>query len=473
MTTARIICDASYNEDIHLGGFSGGVMVSQPKGEDWTSIYHGLSPDSFCSNEAEMHAIAMGAQKLASYMSNNQQTLDKVEIFTDSKTAMEQYSLYTNGKLHDPKYDKAMKRMDLHLSRIKTTKGISFTHVPAHRPDSVATPIERLHNIIDKNALSTRWMAQNHIFKPEIADSKYYGITLNAQPRGEKAQKLRQIGYHYAKEGMVARVSILGKDPDMNTHPFAEGVRQAAAETGQDPDKLMTWYRWSRKGGLAEGCEGMDRTLVRHHYRQMGKFSHHVNFDLMPFLNAGVAVRLMYGPQYPKDMNDKFLTGRVEPASKFILNTFSLPKNNRPAYTNEWVDTLSTYTTIPLIQGVDAALKHAQVPQEHKIKDPDQPVREALRGIIPEDPTMLPANAIKSLVRQVMVDYNRPLGDESLDKIEMMITNQDSWGEHLVNEIVHHSYLSQRDDDTRQSQAPRAQEQLSNHNKEVMSRPRV
>lgn len=470
MSVARIICDASYNEDIHLGGFSGGLMVEQPNGNDWTSVYHGLSPDAFCSNEAEMHAIAMGAQKLASMMNSTRQSIDKVEIYTDSKTAISQYKLYTNGKKHDPKYDKAMRRMDRYLGALKTNKGITFTHVPAHRPDHKATPIERLHNIVDKNALSTRWMAQNHIFEPDVSNSKYYGITLNANPKGDKADALRQIGYHYAKQGMVARVALLGKSPDLNNHPFTEGVRQAAEETGQNPDSLMRLYRWSRNGGVTQGCEGMDRALIRHHYRSLGKFSHHVNFELMPFLNAGVAVRLMYGEQYPKDMNDKMLTGRVEPASKFMLNTFEMPTNKRPSYTNEWVDTLTPYTKIPLVVGMENILAHAAIPEENKITTPNQEVKEALRDALPEGIKSLPPKAVCSVVAQVMLQHGKPLSESSLEHLERGIENDGLSGELLIYEAIQES--NKNNDNTNPEQAEPHPEQRRDQALDLESKSR-
>ena len=62
MKKAKILCDASHNEDLKLGGFSGGYQIEDEE-NSWSEMYHGLTPDVGNSNIAEMMAIAGGAKK--------------------------------------------------------------------------------------------------------------------------------------------------------------------------------------------------------------------------------------------------------------------------------------------------------------------------------------------------------------------------------------------------------------------------
>lgn len=392
-TEAKLICDASYNEEIFLGGYSGGYTIFDKEHGDWSYMYRGIVADAFNSNEAEMMAIADGARKLGQCLKTLGRTLNALEVITDSKTAIDQYTLFMNGGEFDPKYTKQMEAMHKHLTALGPNVSLKLQKVAAHVPDEVATPIEKFHDIIDKNALAVRWHAQNHVYKPKNGNSQFYAAVLpsSAHPRDDLA--MRQLGFTYAMQGLIARIAFVGKVPAvLGDHPFIQGMNLAASKLGVAPNSLFRVQTWDREGGLVNGCEGLDRVLVRHHYSLQGGYSHHLNFMHAPFQFAGVATRAIYGPQSGDMQSDRFWNGRVEPASRFVVNLSAQnQRERRPTDVSEWMDTFMNYVRMPYFRGPKEALVHANTPDEWRQPDPDVKkrqlamafVNEHLEGLLP------------------------------------------------------------------------------------------
>lgn len=382
MKKAKILCDASHNEDLKLGGFSGGYQIEDEE-NSWSEMYHGLTPDVGNSNIAEMMAIAGGAKKILDKLEQDGASVDVVDVYTDSYTAMDQYTLYANGRQHDPKYERPLALMDKYLGQFNNAH-LEFHKVKSHVPAKEATPLEAFHNIVDKNALTVRWTAQNHLFKPKLNESRYYGIALPAIAFEEQSDDLMQLGYAYAKQGMFARVSFLGKLEDAKDNPFVKGIDMVAKERGVDISTLMHIEVPNKKGGRRSGCEGLDRTLIRHHCRQLGKWSDKVNFDAMPMMFSGVASRVMFGPQSLDLLNDSMLTGRKEQASKFVINVHSRKNMNkeRPVYTNEWLNTFADYVDMPLHRGLKAAMDNLVLTPETTLSLPGKELRNKIKNML-------------------------------------------------------------------------------------------
>lgn len=382
MNKATILCDASYNDDLHLGGFSGGYQIEREEGS-WSDMYHGVTPEVNNSNEAEMMAIAGGAKKILDHIERYNGKIDAIDIHTDSYTAMNQYQLYVDGRQHDPKYTSPLNLMHNYLSKFPNAN-VQFHKVRSHVPAEEATPIEAFHNIVDKNALTVRWAAQKHLFEPKVEDSRYYGIILPSVVKEEQSEDLMQLGYAYAKQGMFARVSFLGKLKDAKDNPFLKGVEMVAKERNVDISTLMKIESVNRKGGRKSGCEGLDRALIRHHYRQQNKWANRVDFNIMPMMFAAVASRVMYGEQSLDLLNDSMLTGRKEQASKFVINVHSRKNMNkeRPTYTNEWMNVFADYVNIPLQKGLSYAMSQLPLTPETTLEFPARKMREKIKSMM-------------------------------------------------------------------------------------------
>lgn len=419
MAKANILCDASYNEDLQLGGFSGGFQLVSDKG-DWNDMYHGVCPDVGNSNEAEMLAIAGGARKLAEKLKEHNDHIDSLDIYTDSYTAINQYGLYKDNEQHDPKYDSAVKMMDKYLAPIVNIEKIAFHHVNAHVSPEKATPLETFHNLVDKNALTIRWRAQNHIFKPELDKGLFYGVVLPVKPRADQTHDLKQLGYAYAKKGFKARVAFLGKNRDAKNHPFLQGVSLAAKDLGVSPKSLVTVEGWVKNGGRENGCEGLDRTLIRHHYRQSGKYARGVNFNIAPFMFAAEASRVMYGKQAEDPLNSVHLTGRKEAASQFVINIVdgSKLKNDRPTYTNEWLSKFTEYTNVPIQVGLKAAMNALELTNEIKLQDANYSIKNAMKEVVYRYCGQLESNQVMGKVIEALHNEGCTLSRQERESVQ-------------------------------------------------------
>jgi ribonuclease HI len=385
---AKIICDASYNKDLFLGGYSGGILIIGDHG-DWTELYHGIAADAKSSNEAEMLAIAMGAKRLGEWAEKSGVSLTSLEIYTDSMVAQRQFSLFENGRQHNDKYSLPLAEMEKHLSKITPANKMTIHHVKAHVAHAVANPLERLHNLVDQSALSTRWMAQNHIFNTTTDKSKHYGAVIPLNVRNVDVYGMKQLAYFHAKQGLIARTHFVGGNKIPESHPFIQGIAQAAKEMNVEPEKLMNNYEWGKNENASDsasakiGCRGMDRVLVRHHMKQAKLFASEKNFSSSSMQFAGVASRLMFGPQPDGYLNGEFLTGRKELPSAFVINMFnvksgaSAPQDRQDIMgmnTPDWINAFSNYVKIPVRMGVNKSIEMANIPQHLTLKNP--------RGII-------------------------------------------------------------------------------------------
>jgi ribonuclease HI len=454
MAKITIVCDASYNEDIHLGGYSGAIFIEQPGKPDTHRVIHGVAPDSPNSNDSEMLAIAACVEHLSIMMKEQGLTPTEININTDSRTAINQYSLFKDGLQHADKYSKTLSLMDKHLSPFEKGSQITFKKVKAHVPDHEANGIEKLHNLVDKAALSARWLAQDHVFKPNVDDTPFYGVILPAYASGWQRHDLEQLGYTHAKRGLIARVAFVGKvEGGVDNHPFIKGIKRAAEERGRSFSDCFRIERHNPKGGRVNGLHGLDRVLLRDYFSNQNKRSHHINMGSASYQFAGVASRLIYGNQAPKLLNTKHLNGRLEKASQFVINTVIGRKNPSPFSTNEWMEEFTSRVDVGYVPSLKEALVHATPERDSLLVDIDQPYREAIEEVLKDTGELEPAHfavAFESCITSHGID----LDDALKARLEGYFTVPDSSNEsvctHCQRKVL--NYLAnERDNQTKEN----------------------
>jgi ribonuclease HI len=429
MAKVRIICDGSLNNELQLGGYSGGIQITSKENE-WTDMYHGTYTDCPSSHHCEMRAIAMGFKHLRAISKVQDFTIESIEVFTDSQNAMQQFSLFENGKQHNNGFTFELAEMSKQLSLVAPQNPVRFEHVKAHVKVSSATPLQMLHHIIDRNALSTRLVAQKHLLTPDISKTKYYGILLTPDVAPERQQELRELGYYYASQGKIARVSFPGGDKKFKNNPFYDGIKQFASLMGKDPQSFYQIKRRDKTGAVNASCKGLDRSLVRHHLVQAKRSRKNIDFSQTQYMNAGVAARLMHGDQYPKEFNESHLTGRLQPASKFVINMFlETPARKNPGTINEWLDRFDKLVDVPVINGMNEALKYADIPNGLPVNDPYAKILSGLNEAIDiADDLDDPDQAVMMLVDN-MSRHGYQLDDATLASItggfESILNNRD------------------------------------------------
>lgn len=353
---ANVIADASYEEGLFIGGYAGGVCLLNTDDEQLqlTEMCPGVMPDAPNSNVVEMRAVTAMLHRLLRMMQSNTLTISKLNIYTDSRTLIQEYQAFQRGE-GQAKYLEQLQLLDHTLSKLKIpADAVTFHKVKAHVPDADATPIERLHNLIDKNAKSARFMLQNHYFKPELSKNKrYYGALMHPSVSDEQFAELIATGFALAEKGMKARI-YAGNYADTQDTPLAIGIRLYAESAGVDINSLYEPVYGHADGGLRNGCEGADRTFLRKEMTERGLYTHHVDFNRSHKINGAVATRLMLGQQYIGHFNSTHLTGRNEPASQFVVALHNAPgQYDQPEQVAHWLHKISSWNHQPLVHDLE------------------------------------------------------------------------------------------------------------------------
>lgn len=355
---ANIIADASYENDLFLGGYAGGVCLlhTEDPNKQITEMVAGVMPESPNSNIVEMRAATTMLHKLNHILKANHIQLDALHIYTDSRTLINEYPLFLEGQ-GNPIYAQHLELMKRTLAKIPLTAGVAEFHkVKAHVDNAVATPIERLHNLIDRNAKTARFLLQNHLFKPNLnRDHSRFGVVLNPATNAHEIAAQFAAGYLAAKAGLTARIYSTDKRVQPHQTVFADGVRHYQQVSGAPGEPLFTPVYAEFEGGMLEGCEGADRVYIRKDAMLHGEDARYYKFDTYNRLQGAAATRLMLGPQFIGHFNTTHLTGRTEPPSQFVVDAFeSVPEFDRPGSVSQWIRRASEWNGVPIINGLDA-----------------------------------------------------------------------------------------------------------------------
>jgi len=417
MATISIMCDASHHTVLKIGGYSGVVHIQDGENQ-WSEDYEGLSIESIDSNEAEMLAIAAGFRKAGKIIRKEKLSVDGLFAYTDSVSSINQFEAFMSNAPTHKKYRNTLSEMKKSVPKINGDGSPIVKHVKGHVKAIYASPLEKMHNIIDKRAVNVRKKAQNHLFKPNTTGSKHYGVSLPGKPRAWQIEEFKQLGYSHAKDGLIARISITGKLDDQNkmddgtVHPYIAGVELAAKEMGVNSKNLYEIKRFSKNGGLYNSSQGFDRTMIRHYLNKNNLSIPALGLNLAPHQFAGVASRLIYGQQHPNQFNEHNLTGRAEPPSKFVLNLFE--GNNvkkEPFYTGEWLDEFMVDVNVPYRKGLRQAMEQLELNPLNRLPDPDYELKGMVKSVVAENYDVLePKQIINCIIKEM-----NSLGYSNLD----------------------------------------------------------
>lgn len=387
-TEVTLICDGSLDANDRsyesqkgtlLGGYAGGISVDTAEGDEHFDFYTSSVPSLPTSSLVELRALEHGLFRLKRLIEKHDLKVDKLKVYTDSQDAVKNY----NALRADPNAEKAYYRKPVLrlISRIKQMgiEDVDFDYVKAHVDNDIATPIEKMHNVVDKAALNARWSSQRHAFDPEgVAESPFYGVIMDTTVKPSDAITLREFAYNMAMKGMQARVAFEGKrlkDGLIQHHPFIEGLNMAAVEKGVDPRSL-----WSNCGKIYKeerdsGMMGYDTTYVNHHYFQQGR---EVPRDLMkakPGFNAAIAARVYMGQGVRQIFNERNITGRLAPPSQAVFNFGSLrhKEEGDPFCVSAWADAYKSAINIHQEQSLKNAVAYSSCgevpPLRHEFAD--------------------------------------------------------------------------------------------------------
>lgn len=379
MSRIHIIADASWDKDTKLGGYAGGVAKYGNDGSEVTKHYAGYRAEMYDANSGEGLAVIAGLRTLLKMQRHDPEPIESVYFHTDSATIIRQYEKTINGEEANPKYAAIVNEIMTLSSKLGESTSFEFKKVKAHVNNTTATAVERLHNLIDLEAKQARLSLHNHIIKPDIENSNYYACILPAMPKSVEYGSLSALGYGMANKGMIARVRFVGDmKMNMSEHPFIAGVERAAAEKGTSPQSLVSVVRRGESDDILNGTAFLDRTIIRMHQKKNGLTHRNMDgFDSYVMSQGAVANRLMYGLQTPLRINLSHPTGRIEPASKFIIDLTHGLLKRKPSTIGDWVKSFSEINKIPVVNTLDRALMLNDIPEPktllRNMNDKDSP----------------------------------------------------------------------------------------------------
>ena len=394
-TVAKLICDGSLdgNDGTHhkqkgtlLGGYAGGIDIDA--GDDnyldfYTASVPGLPNSSF----VEIRAIEHGLFRLRDMINTHQLNVDTLTIYTDSMDAVDNF----NRLVEDPNAERVRFRKPINrlVSRIRAMgiENVSFEHVKGHVDNKIATPIERMHNVVDRGALAARWQAQDHAFDPEgVVESPFYGVILDSKVSPSDAIKLREFAYNMSMKGMVARVVFEGprmSKETMSYHPFMEGLAQASAEKGVKMSTLWNNCRQYTDDEMTHGVVGFDEVYVNRYYFEQGKQAPKDVKASSIGRNAAAAARAFMGPGVRQIFNERSNTGRMEPPSQAVFN-FGSNRLREPGdlvSSSSWANTFAGMINMHHDLSLDNAMNYAKHPDVRPLRHPFSEFFSALNEV--------------------------------------------------------------------------------------------
>lgn len=376
MAVAHIIADASWDKELSLAGYGGGITVFKGDGTDISKSYQGVRSEAFDVHSIELLGAIAGMRALTKMRKQLAEPITELTLYTDSQNLIHQYERELGIRPHptNKKYEREVKELISISQQFGDDFKLNIRKVKAHVPNSKATPIERLHNVIDLQAKEALQQVREHLLSPKTHDSRHYAAILPATPDVDTSRSLHALGYGLAKKGLAARIRFDGKLPNgTHEHPFISGIEKAAQEDGVPMRDRLNIIKKHDVSDLLHGCKGLDRTLIREHERRMGPagirrgiFSNGIGS------NAGIASRLLFGIQDPSRINTTNLTGRLEGASKFALDLTRSKISDKPVYAEEWLQTFAHYIGTPVVTNLNHALKLSgiSIPEKIQMKKP-------------------------------------------------------------------------------------------------------
>lgn len=376
MAVAHIIADASWDKKLFLAGYGGGITMFKNDGTDISKSYKGVRSEAFDVHSIELLGAIAGMRILSKMQKKLSEPLTELTLYTDSQNLIHQYERELGIRPHptNKKYEREVKELISISNQFGNSFKLNIRKVKAHVPNFKASPIERLHNVIDLQAKDALKQFRNHLLSPKTHDSKYYAAIIPAKPDASTARSLNALGYGLAKKGLSVRVRFDGAIPNgTHEHPFVAGIERAAQERGLPIRDLLNIIKKGNVDDMIHGAKGLDRTLIREHERRTGPSGVRRGiFSSAIGSNAGVATRLLFGIQNPARINTSNLTGRFEDASKFALDLSNSKISNKPVSPEEWLQNFSSYIGTPVINDLNHALKLSgiSVPEKISVKKP-------------------------------------------------------------------------------------------------------
>ncbi len=353
MADVKIISDASYDKDLHLTGYAGGVFVSDHDRVDISHRYSGVAAEHENIQQGEMLAILVGVRELYRRWDMMEVVVDSLKIYCDNQTCIDMLS----GTLSVTDDHELMSMVQtIHEKLAEMNVVPLWMPISSHKPDIQASGIEKRHNEIDRIAGMARKEAISQMLAPDISSSQHVALLMPGQFSDKKVEAaVEMLGRYMAKNKIKSRLFIDAAVTSQE-HPFTRAVEDECRAQNIPLPYLCKVYYYNAQ---ASRC-GMDMTLLRYHVFKEGHDPHFSLSHTPAQSRAAIASRLLFGDPNMTQPYADIRTGRKFPPSKIVFDLMA-PLNSEALLPNSvqgWVHTYLRYIKMPLLAGVSAALRY-------------------------------------------------------------------------------------------------------------------
>ena len=91
MAVAHIIADASWDKDLALAGYGGGITIFKGDGSDVSKSYQGVRSEAFDVHSIELLGAIAGMRLLTKMRKQLAEPITELTLYTDSQNLIHQY----------------------------------------------------------------------------------------------------------------------------------------------------------------------------------------------------------------------------------------------------------------------------------------------------------------------------------------------------------------------------------------------
>ena len=344
------MCDASYDEELKLTGYAGGLYASEQHEATIAYTYNGGVGELKNIQEGELLAILSGLKELSNRVSASQLQVDKLEIYTDSKSSVLTLLNTNPDNETEPRTHYLFKQIQNLCN--KNNWNAEISHVSSHVDLQNANGIERLNSIADEQANEARKEIQRNILSPR-RDEQTVSILLPSNIHNPVENKaLSDIAKTLAYQNKTLRLYI---DGNIKKHPFLLALKKHSVEFLRSN---VTLFELPNK----QPSIGFNSLLYRHHNIERNitpseniKETH--NTQKRAFLSAAILHGdLSFNP------NSKMKLPIVSGKLYDLLNPLPKDKSLIPDSIQGWASHFCDYTNTPRIEGLKAVFNDLSLP---------------------------------------------------------------------------------------------------------------
>lgn len=335
-----IVTDGSFAHSEGLAGFA--FAIKNDPVDDYQSLdlMHGFATDVGSSDVAEWEAIVAALMEAVKRIEAGD-NYDTIALYTDNQSVIDKLTEPNANTLNLQQYHEIVKMVGgLARNNVDFTINKVRAHVPSHQ----ANEIETIHNRVDKAAVVARSQAQEHLFRPKVGS--FVSVILPKKQQDLTDREWASLGRRLVQDGQSVRVAREDGAALDTTHPFLNGVRDAAESEGKPFEDVCTVIGW--RPDNIPSYQGLDMALLRR-YRYMDDRA--LQGGTLPvtqtFACAGAYSQLIYGEHITERLNYNFLTGRKDAASKLVMDFSSSADRFSAKTIAEWGKRLGGLVSIP------------------------------------------------------------------------------------------------------------------------------